>query len=137
MFADMVGYSRHMEQDEERSSAQTTRSVELFTSLIGDYGGQVANVAGDGILALFDSAEQALRFAMQMQSEFRDQAVWADGEPIQFRIGLNLGEVMVKVRGGAEAFFAYAAEQGEQIPVGAIVVVMEYHPPRTVYVSAL
>lgn len=48
-----------------------------------------------------------------------------------------VGEVMVKVRGGAEAFMAYAAESGEQIPVGAIVVVMEYHPPRTVYVSAL
>ena len=48
-----------------------------------------------------------------------------------------VGEVMVKVRGGAEAFMAYAADPGEQIPVGAIVVVMEYHPPRTVYVSAL
>lgn len=48
-----------------------------------------------------------------------------------------VGEVMVKVRGGAEAFMAYAADQGEQIPVGAIVVVIEYHPPRTVYVSAL
>ena len=48
-----------------------------------------------------------------------------------------VGEVMVKVRGGAEAFMAYAADQGEQIPVGAIVVVLEYHPPRTVYVSAL
>jgi hypothetical protein len=32
---------------------------------------------------------------------------------------------------------AYAAETGEQIPVGTIVVVLEYHPPRTVYVSAL
>lgn len=54
------------------------------------------------------------------------------------RIGPGLvGEVMVKVRGGAEAFMAYAAENGERIPVGAIVVVMEYHPPRTVYVSAL
>lgn len=48
-----------------------------------------------------------------------------------------VGEVMVKVRGGAEAFMAYAADQGEQIPVGAIVVVVEYHAPRTVYVSAL
>ncbi|HWG26666.1 hypothetical protein [Actinospica sp.] len=48
-----------------------------------------------------------------------------------------VGEVMVRVRGGAEAFMAYAADTGEQIPVGAIVVVMEYHPPRTVYVSAL
>lgn len=48
-----------------------------------------------------------------------------------------VGEVMVQVRGGAEAFMAYAAEAGEQIPVGTIVVVLEYHPPRTVYVSAL
>lgn len=48
-----------------------------------------------------------------------------------------VGEVMVQVRGGAEAFMAYAADEGEQIPVGAIVVVIEYHPPRTVYVSAI
>jgi hypothetical protein len=48
-----------------------------------------------------------------------------------------VGEVMVQVRGGAEAFMAYAAEAEETIPVGAIVVVMDYHAPRTVYVSAL
>ena len=48
-----------------------------------------------------------------------------------------VGEVMVQIRGGAEAFIAYAAETGEQIAVGTIVVVLEYHPPRTVYVSAL
>jgi hypothetical protein len=48
-----------------------------------------------------------------------------------------VGEVMVKVRGGAEAFMAYAADEGERIPVGAIVVVIDYYPPRTVYVSAL
>ncbi|MBV9522632.1 MAG: adenylyl cyclase [Alphaproteobacteria bacterium] len=94
MFADMVGYSRRMEEDEEQSATQAARSVELFRSLIVDYGGQVANVAGDGVLALFESAEQAVRFAIQMQKEFRDQAVWGDGEPIQFRVGLNLGEVI-------------------------------------------
>ena len=94
MFADMVGYSRRIEQDEIRSSTQVTRSVQLFKSLIGDYGGQVKNVAGDGILALFDSADKALRFGLQMRSEFHDQSVWADGDPIQFRIGLSLGEVI-------------------------------------------
>jgi adenylate cyclase len=94
MFADMVGYSRRMEQDEARNSVQTIRSIELFRLLIGDYGGEVTQIAGDGILAMFDSAEQALRFAMQMQTEFREQAVWGDGEPIQFRIGLNFGEVI-------------------------------------------
>jgi len=48
-----------------------------------------------------------------------------------------VGEVMVRVRGGAEAFMAYAADAGEEIPLGAIVVVMDYHPPRTVYVTVL
>lgn len=54
------------------------------------------------------------------------------------RIGPGIvGEVMVQVRGGAEAFMAYAAETGEQIPVGTVVVVIDYHAPRTVYVTAL
>lgn len=94
LFADIVGYSRRMEKDEARSSTQAARSVELFKSLIGDYGGGIANITGDGILALFASADQALRFAVQIQAEFRDQAVWEDGDPIQFRIGLNIGEII-------------------------------------------
>ena len=94
MFADMVGYSARMELDEERVSAQVARSVELFRSLITDFGGEVVQVAGDGILALFNSAQQSVRLAVQVQREFRDQAVWAEGEPIQFRIALHLGDVV-------------------------------------------
>jgi adenylate cyclase len=93
MFADMVSYSKHIEKDEAANASNAERSIELFKALIGDYGGRVANIAGDGILALFDSADGALRFAIQIQTEFRDQSVWDDGDPIQFRIGLNLGEV--------------------------------------------
>jgi adenylate cyclase len=93
MVADMVEFSRRMEQDEVGSADQVTRSIQLFRNLIGDYGGRVANITGDGILALFDSAGEALRFAIQIQTEFREQSVWGDGEPIQFRIGLNIGEV--------------------------------------------
>jgi adenylate cyclase len=93
MFADMVNYSKHIEQDEATNANNAARSIDLFKALIGDYAGQVVNIAGDGILALFDSADQALRFAIQIQTEFRDQSVWGDGDPIQFRIGLNLGQV--------------------------------------------
>jgi adenylate cyclase len=93
MLADMVEFARHMEEDQANSASQVVRSIQLFRGLIGDYGGRVTNVAGDGILALFDSADQALRFAIQIQTEFRDHSVWADGEPIQFRIGLNIGDV--------------------------------------------
>lgn len=53
------------------------------------------------------------------------------------RIGTGLvGEVMIPIRGGVEAFYAYPAIQGEEIPVGTLVVVMDYHPPRTVYVAS-
>jgi adenylate cyclase len=93
MFADMVNYSKHIERDEAANARNAERSIELFKALIGDYGGRVANIAGDGILALFDSPDRALRFAIQILTEFRDQSVWDDGDPIQFRIGLNLGEV--------------------------------------------
>ncbi len=47
-----------------------------------------------------------------------------------------VGEVMVRVRGGAEAFLAYAAEPGEHIERGTVVLVVDYQPPRTVYVTA-
>ncbi|MBV8105315.1 MAG: hypothetical protein JO223_11975 [Hyphomicrobiales bacterium] len=93
MIADMVEFSRRMEQDQAGSVGHVTRSVQLFRALIGDYGGQIANLSGDGILALFESADKALQFAVQIQTEFRDQSVWGDGEPIQFRVGLNIGDV--------------------------------------------
>jgi hypothetical protein len=49
----------------------------------------------------------------------------------------RVGEVMVPVRGGSEAFHAYASDQQETIAPGTRVVVVEYFPPRTVVVSPL
>jgi hypothetical protein len=52
------------------------------------------------------------------------------------KIGPGLvGEVMIAIRGGAEAFYAHPVDPREEIVVGTIVVVVEYHPPRTVYVA--
>jgi hypothetical protein len=47
----------------------------------------------------------------------------------------RLGEVMIAVRGGTEAFHAYSADKDETIAVGDRVVVIEYFPPRTVVVT--
>jgi hypothetical protein len=54
------------------------------------------------------------------------------------RIGPGLvGEVVLAVRGGSEAFYAYAAEPGQTIGVGELVLVVEYDAPRTVIVTLL
>jgi hypothetical protein len=53
------------------------------------------------------------------------------------KIGPGLvGEVMIPIRGGVEAFYAYPSIPGEEILVGTPIVVMDYHPPRTVYVAS-
>ena len=111
MFADMVNYAKHIERDEAANARNAERSIELFKAVIGDYGGHVANIAGDGILALFDNPDKALKFAIQIQKEFRDQSVWEDGDPIQFRIGLNLG----KVPTGATNIFGHSVNVAARV----------------------
>src|SRR5919109_2809418 len=96
LFADVHGYARLMDRNEEGTYERVARAIRLIKSLIGDYGGRVMNVAGDGVLALFESAPQALRFALTIQQELRNDVVWnADDESVAFRIGINVGEVLV------------------------------------------
>lgn len=100
LFADIYGYSRLMNKDELGTYQRVTRSIALIKSLIDDYGGRVVQTVGDGVLALFDESRDALRFAVEMQREFRNDIVWnSDGDPIAFRIGINEGDVLVGVNG--------------------------------------
>ena len=94
LFADIHNYSRLMKKDEAQTLKRVDRAVRLIKSLARDYGGQIKNVAGDGVLALFQSAPQSVRFAVEMQREFRTDAVWnSEHDPIAFRIGINVGDV--------------------------------------------
>lgn len=47
----------------------------------------------------------------------------------------TIGEVMLPIEGGTEAYYAYPADENEEIEAGARVLVVEYEPPRTVRVS--
>jgi hypothetical protein len=49
----------------------------------------------------------------------------------------GMGEVMIPIRGGSEAYFAFAEDAAVEIPKGTRVVVVEHEPPRTVIVSRL
>ena len=93
IIADIVGFSRLVDRNESGNIDRISRSIKLFRDLIEDYGGEVINIAGDGIFALFDSAARAIRFAAEFQRELKNEVVWnEDDEPIAFRIGINLGE---------------------------------------------
>jgi len=94
LVADIYGYSKLMSRDEEHTSARVSHAINLIRQLTADYGGTIKNIAGDGVLALFDNATDCLNFAIAMQQEFLNESVWNSGaDPITFRIGINMGEV--------------------------------------------
>ncbi|WP_415400626.1 adenylate/guanylate cyclase domain-containing protein [Tateyamaria sp. SN3-11] len=94
LVADIYGYSKLMSRNEAETSARVSHAIQLIRQLTTDYGGQIKNIAGDGVLALFDSISNCVNFAVAMQREFVNDAVWNSGaDPISFRIGINMGEV--------------------------------------------
>jgi class 3 adenylate cyclase len=85
-----------MDNDEEGTVVRFIPSQCLISSLVGDYGGSVVDTAGDGLVALFPSATLALDFAVEMQREMSNAAVWSGGqEPIAYRIGITIGDTIV------------------------------------------
>ncbi len=96
LYADVAGYSRLTGEDEEGTHRTLSAYLDAITSSIESHGGQVVHFAGDAVLADFTSVVNALTCAVEVQ---RDLKARNDGLPedrrLQFRIGLNIGEVMV------------------------------------------
>ncbi|MDJ0957889.1 MAG: winged helix-turn-helix domain-containing protein [Arenicellales bacterium] len=96
LYADVVDYSRLTGLDEEGTHHALSNCLDLMTSVIGLYGGSVVHFAGDAILAEFSTASNALSCAVLVQQELeKHNEDFADDRKMQFRIGVNLGEVIV------------------------------------------
>ncbi|MBV8120375.1 MAG: adenylate/guanylate cyclase domain-containing protein [Alphaproteobacteria bacterium] len=95
--ADVAEYSRLMAEDEERT-LQTFRGHQgVFEKLVQLHRGRVFNTAGDAILAEFSSAVEAVRCATEIQAALRTRNDQLPSErQVNFRIGVNLGDVMVQ-----------------------------------------
>jgi class 3 adenylate cyclase len=95
--ADVEGYSRLMHGDEEATMAALSAHRALVDELIARYRGRIANTAGDSVLAEFASVLDAVRCAVEIQAAL-EQANDAEpeGRRMRFRIGVNVGDVMVK-----------------------------------------
>jgi adenylate cyclase len=95
--ADVVEYSRLMGADEEKTlAALKSHRRELIDPLIGQHRGRIFKTTGDGMLIEFASVVDAVRCAVVVQRGMEDRnANLPEGERIRFRIGINLGDVMV------------------------------------------
>ncbi len=95
--ADVVGYSHLMGRDEAGTHARLkARFSELVQPKIAEHGGRVVKLMGDGLLAEFPSVIEAVNWAIEVQIKIAEfEADGPDDQRIEYRVGVNLGDVIV------------------------------------------
>src|SRR6201988_3268293 len=95
--ADVAGCSNLMGANEEQTVQMFRGHREVFESLVNLHRGRIFNTAGDALLVEFNSAVEAVRCATEIQSALATRnAQLAPEEKMLFRIGINLGDVIVQ-----------------------------------------
>ena len=95
--ADVMGYSRHTERDEEASTITLRKCRAVAEESVAAHRGHIFSSAGDGLVAEFPSIVEAIRCAIEIQNEIAERnAAVPEDERMQFRIGVNLGDVVVE-----------------------------------------
>jgi TolB-like protein/class 3 adenylate cyclase/Flp pilus assembly protein TadD len=93
--ADVEGYSRLMDQDEEATIRTLTTYRSAITDLVQQYRGRVVDTPGDNILAEFTSVVDAVNCAVEIQRELAERNEdLSEDKRMQFRIGVNIGDVV-------------------------------------------
>jgi len=95
--ADVEGYSRLMGADEVGTLKGLTKRRAILERLIGEHRGRIANTAGDSVLAEFGSAVEAVQCAVEAQTALAEgNSGVPPNKHINFRIGVHIGDVMVR-----------------------------------------
>src|SRR5690348_16650465 len=123
--ADVVGYSRLMERDEDLTLARLkAHRKEFIEPLIAEYQGRIVKLMGDGALYEFASVVDAVRCAVLIQQGMAErEADVPEAERIRFRIGINLGDVIHESDGDLYGDGVNVAARLEQLaePGGVVV----------------
>ncbi|MGI9290475.1 MAG: adenylate/guanylate cyclase domain-containing protein [Gammaproteobacteria bacterium] len=100
MAADVEGYSRQMELDDEATVHELKQLREIFSGIVAAEGGREFGSVGDSLMAEFVSIKGALRSARKIQSEVEKRNYdGTDAERMRLRIGLDSGEVLTDAEG--------------------------------------
>ena len=95
--ADVVGYSRLMEADEEATVRTLNARRQVIDGLVADHRGRVFGSAGDSVVAEFPSPVEAVRCAVDIQRELEIHNIdLPEDRRMRLRIGVNLGDVIVE-----------------------------------------
>jgi TolB-like protein/class 3 adenylate cyclase len=96
--ADVAGYSRLMGRDESGTLA-ALKSIrqEIIDPAIASHGGRIVKTTGDGLLLEFPSVVNAVRCAVEVQTAMADRTAGiAEDRRIAFRVGINIGDIIVE-----------------------------------------
>jgi TolB-like protein/class 3 adenylate cyclase/Flp pilus assembly protein TadD len=95
VFADIVGYSRMMAQDEEDTSERIAKLITECDRLCKSHRGELTQTMGDGLYFLFDSVVDAAHLALRIQelTERENESLPSD-KHLKFRIGVHMGDVL-------------------------------------------
>ena len=94
---DVVGFSKMMEINEDETLRSFRSCRDILDNLFKEHGGRVFNTAGDSVLAEFQSAVSAVICAKEFQNLVKERnANVSDDAKMHFRIGLNMGDVIVE-----------------------------------------
>jgi len=95
LYADVAGYSRLTGEDEDATHRTLSEYLDLISSTIESHRGQVMHYAGDAVLAKFDAVVDAMSAAVAIQNELKaHNQDLPDDRKVQFRIGVNSGDVI-------------------------------------------
>ena len=98
LVADIVGYSRLMNEDEEGTHRAVKDTFKLLIEpLVAQYNGRIIKLTGDGALMEFASAVDAVAFSVDMQRAMQERNHQVPEERrIDFRVGINIGDIIIE-----------------------------------------
>jgi TolB-like protein/class 3 adenylate cyclase len=95
--ADVVGYSRLMGEDEAGTAKAVREHREAATPIVREFGGRLVKTTGDGVLLEFPSVVAAVECAIAIQKQMVERnAGVPEGKRILYRMGINLGDVLIE-----------------------------------------
>ena len=93
MFADMMGFTAMMQEDEAKAKAQRNHQQQTLETLIPKYNGTIVQFFGDGTLSIFDSAIDAVKCGIEIQKELQKEP------KVKLRIGIHSGDIVYDTKG--------------------------------------